>query len=110
MWKLVTDNDSLKEKYHRAMDEFLTSYFESGEFERETNAVIDMIRPYVEKDPTAFYSADRFSSAAKALCTFCMLRAESIRKQLDGDLSTETKKQQVDDQVDVHMMTIEDLS
>ena len=42
MWKLVTDNDSLKEKYHRAMDEFLAAYFESGEFERETESLIKM--------------------------------------------------------------------
>ncbi len=110
MWKLVTDHDSLKKKYHRAMDEFLTAYFESGDFERETDALIDMLLPYVEKDPTAFYSADRFSSSSRALCTFCMLRAKSIRRQLEGDLSTETQNQLPDDKIDVPMITIADLT
>ena len=110
MWKLVTDNDSLKEKYHRAMDEFLAAYFESGEFERETESLIEMLRPYVEKDPTAFYSADRFTSASRALRDFCLLRAESVRRQLDGDLSTETQDQLPGDKVDVPVITIDDLS
>ena len=110
MWKLVTDNDSLKEKYHRAMDEFLAAYFESGEFERETESLIEMLRPYVEKDPTAFYSADRFTSASRALRAFCLLRAESVRRQLDGDLSTETQDQLPGDKVDVPVITIDDLT
>ena len=110
MWKWVVDSDSYKEDYHRAMAEFLKTYFESGEFKQETDSVMEMLLPYVEKDPTAFYSAERFASSSKALCDFCLLRAESIRRQLDGNLSTETQSQLPSDQVDVSMMTIDDLA
>ena len=92
------------------MDEFLTSYFESGEFQKETDDLMEMLLPYVEKDPTAFYSADRFLSASKTLQTFCLLRAESIRRQLDGKLSAKTQDQSADDRVDAAGFTIEDLS
>ena len=110
MWKWIADNDRYRQDYHRVMDEFLTSYFESGEFQKETDDLMEMLLPYVENDPTAFYSADRFLSASKTLQTFCLLRAESIRRQLDGKLSAKTQDQSADDRVDAAGFTIEDLS
>ena len=71
---------------------------------------MEMLLPYVKKDPTAFYSADRFLSASDSLREFCLLRAESIRRQLDGKLSTETQNQSPEDRIDVSGLTIDDLS
>ena len=70
----------------------------------------DMLLPYVEKDPTALCTAEQFLSSSKALRPFCLLRAESIRRQLDGDLSTENEKQLEEDKVDASMLTIGDLT
>lgn len=110
MWKWVVDDDSYKEKYHQAMDVLLATYIESGEFEKETEDLVEMLLPYVQKDPTALYGAERFVSASQSLRTFCLLRAESVRRQLDGRLSTENQNQLPEDQVDVSMMAIADLS
>ena len=110
MWKWIADNDSFLEKYHRAMDGFLADYMESGAFEDETDALFELLLPYVEKDPTAFVSADRYTSSCKALRSFCLLRAESVRRQLDGDLAAKTKDQSPDDRVDASMITIDDIS
>ncbi len=109
MWKWIADNDTAREGYHHAMDEFL-DYFESGEFETDTDRLREMLYPYVEKDPTAFCSAERFASASKALQAFILLRAQSVRRQLDGDLSKDTQEQSPEERVDASMMTIEDLS
>lgn len=43
-----------------------------------------MISPYVEKDITAFCSYEDFLLGAETIQNFCLLRAESVRKQLDG--------------------------
>ena len=110
MWKWIADNDTHKENYHQAMDQFLKTYFESGEFEREIDSLQELLLPYIEKDPTSFTSPERFTSSVKALRTFCLLRAESIRRQLDGKLSCETEHQKPEDQVDASTVTIEDLS
>ena len=67
-----------------------------------------MIRPYVESDLTAFYSLDEFDTAYSSLLSFCNLRAESIRKQLNGELSTITDQQNTEDQVDASMINISD--
>ena len=110
MWKWIVDNEEYKERYHQAMDEFLKTYFESGEFEKEFDEIVELLKPYVEKDPTSFYGAERFVSSNKALKTFCELRAESIRKQLEGDLSTKTQDQKPDDRVDASKITMEELN
>ena len=110
MWKWIADNDTHKENYHQAMDQFLKTYFESGEFEREIDSLQELLLPYIEKDPTSFTTPERFTSSVKVLRTFCLLRAESIRRQLDGKLSCETEHQKPEEQVDASAVTIEDLS
>ncbi len=64
----------------------------------------------MEKDPTALCSKDQFLSSSKALRTFILLRTESIRRQLEGNLDTETEKQLEEEKVDASMLTIGDLT
>ncbi len=109
MWKWIIDSDEYREGYHKAMDEFLKTYFESGEFAKEMDETIEMLEPYVKKDPTSFEGFERFSSSSKALKTFCELRAASIRKQLDNKLSAETSKQIEQDRIDASAITIDQL-
>jgi len=108
MWSFIVNNEEYLDLYHTYYDE-LVSYFESGEFEEEIERVYEMILPYVEEDPTAFYTADEFETAFETLENFCLLRAESIRKQLDGELSTVTDEQDESDRVDASSITISDM-
>ncbi len=96
MWGKLAGNEEYLELYHSYLDELLTNYFESGEFETEIDAVYEMIRPYVESDPTAFYTADEFDTAVETLKSFCLLRAESVRGQLDGTIPAAEEGQQED--------------
>ena len=108
MWSWITSDEQYLEQYHKVYDELL-SYFESGDFDTEIDRVYEMILPYVEKDPSSFYTADEYQKAYKTLKEFCHLRAESIRKQLDGSLSTKTSEQKADDQVDASAITISNM-
>ena len=68
-----------------------------------------MILPYVEKDTSGFYDAEEFQTAFETLKTFCTKRAESIRLQLDGTLSTVTSEQTQNSKVDASYITISDM-
>lgn len=93
LWKWIMTDEMYRTQYHETMDSFVTSYFESGEYENELKETAELIRPYVEKDPTAFYSAEEFEAGWKTLQKFCGLRAESVRLQLNGTLSSVSNEQ-----------------
>ena len=109
MWKWIVDDESYLALYHEKLDKLLTGYFESGRFEHEARALYEMLLPYVEKDPTIFYSVDEFKTGFGTLVEFIKRRAQSIRKQLDGDLAARNEDQQPQNKVDasdlnVHLM------
>lgn len=79
-------NDDYFAQYHTYFDELISEYFESGYFVDFTAQTIEMIAPYVEKDPTAFCSYEDFQLGAETIQNFCLLRAKSVRGQLDGTI------------------------
>ena len=73
-------------QYHAYFDGLIESYFESGYFEDFVALTSEMIAPYVEKDPTAFCSYEDHLLAVDTIRQFCLLRAQSVRGQLDGTI------------------------
>lgn len=73
-------------RYHEHFDYLIESYFESGYFEGFLQDTREMIAPYVEKDPTAFCSYEDFLLGTETIEGFCLLRAESVRGQLNGTI------------------------
>ncbi|MBU3803989.1 MAG: CotH kinase family protein, partial [Candidatus Cellulosilyticum pullistercoris] len=61
MWSQLINNETYKAKYHDLFDEFLQNYIENGVIQDEINRVTEMISPYVQKDPTAFYTYEEFT-------------------------------------------------
>ena len=108
MWSWITSNDEYLNKYHESFTK-LVSYVNSEEFQNELARLYEMLLPYVEKDATAFYTADEFTKAFNTLKDFISLRAESIEKQLSGKLSTVTDKQEASDRVDASNINISDM-
>lgn len=82
--------------YHEYFDHLIKSYFESGYFENLIAETRELIAPYVEKDPTAFCSYEDFLLAVDTLEKFCLLRAESVRGQLDGRIPSTIAAQMED--------------
>ena len=105
-WKFIASDEDYLEQYHKVYDELISSFFESGKFESELERVYNMIRPYVEKDTSAFYTVDEFDDAYETLNKFCLLRAESIRKQLSGELASISDEQTASEQVDASDISI----
>lgn len=92
----IFSDEEYTELYHEALSEFIANYFESGYFGEEIDRVTALISPYVEKDPTKFYTYDEFTEGAAALKEFCTLRAESVRGQLDGTIPSTSDAQSED--------------
>lgn len=109
LWNAVVSNEEYLEKYHQVYSELLRNFFENGKCTEEIERVYNMIRPYVEKDPTAFYTLDRFDTAVNTLKAFCEKRAESISKQLNGTLGSTGDTQKNEDKVDASDLKLTDM-
>lgn len=81
----IFESEEYTELYHSAFAEFIESVFTSGEFERLFDETVELISPYVERDPTKFCTYEEFELGAETLREFCLLRAESIGYQLAGE-------------------------
>ena len=109
LWAWIVDDEAYLNRYHEIFDELISSYFESGAYEKEIDDLYRLIRPYVEKDPTAFHSVEKFDLAVKTLKTYCLKRAQSIRKQLNGELSSITELQDPEDRIPTEDLNIKDM-
>ena len=82
----IFSSEEYTELYHQYFSEFISEYFESGYFEEFFDSAVAMISPYIEKDPTKFCTYEEFEKGSSVLKEFCMLRAESVRGQLNGTI------------------------
>ena len=87
-------HDEYFARYHENLEKLLSEYFESGRFEETLRQTEKLIAPYVRKDPTAFCSFEDHQLAVDTLEEVCLLRAESIRGQLSGDIPSTLREQQ----------------
>ena len=106
MWRWIVSDAAYLEEYHRTVNRLIKDYFESGAFEKEIDELHEMLFPYVEKDPTAFYSPEEFEAAYRTLRELCLLRAASVRLQLDGLLSADTDLQTEETRVDASQLSV----
>lgn len=89
----IFNNEQYTEQYHALFDEFIADFFESGLFSNMIDSLKEMLAPYVENDPTKFCSYDEFITGIDTLKEFCLLRAESIRGQLNGEIGSTSETQ-----------------
>ena len=84
MWNWILSDESYTEMYHQYFAEFLNTV--------DVQAIIDnaynLIKSYVEKDPTAFYTYEEFETGVNTMRQFCALRSESISMQLANGETT----------------------
>ncbi len=103
----IFSSDEYTEMYHEYFDEFLA--------EVDITAIIDnaygLISEYVEKDPTKFCTYEEFEKGVTTLRTFCQLRSESVKGQLDGTIPSTTEGQNADNSalIDASSITLSDM-
>ncbi len=107
----IFNDDAYTESYHQHFSEFIAEYFESGYFSEMIDTVTQMIAPYVEKDPTKFCTYEEFQTGADTLKEFCLLRAQSIRGQLNGTIPSTADGQEADSSslINADSVTIADM-
>ena len=93
--------------YHRYFAQFL----DQTDFAALIDETAALIAPYVEKDPTKFYSVEEFEAGVAALREFCLLREESAAGQLDGTIPSTAAGQSADASslVDASGLTLSDM-
>ena len=92
MWGWIVNSEEYLEQYHELFDEFLESVDIIGMIDKTR----EMIAPYVEKDSTAFCTYEEFEQGVDTLRSFCSLRIDSIRGQLDGTIPSTDDGQSAD--------------
>ena len=93
LWKLIRSRPEYLSAYHEVLDALLSDHLLNGEYEAEIDRVSQMLLPWIEKDPTAFCTAEEFQTACETLKSFLAIRTESIRRQLAGELSAVSEEQ-----------------
>ena len=83
--KLMKNNEYYAQ-YHQYFDALIEGYFESGYFEGFVEDTASMIESYVRMDPTAFCSYEDWQLGVETIKSFCLLRARSVRGQLQGTI------------------------
>lgn len=81
----IFSDASYTEQYHALFEEFVERWFDEGALSELIESTADLIRPYVEKDPTRFCTTEEFEEGVEALEQFVTLRAEAVSRQLAGD-------------------------
>ncbi len=99
------------ELYHQYFKTLISEYFDSGYFAEMMDAVTEMIAPYVEKDPTKFCTYEEFECGVAALKKFSLLRAESVKGQLDGTIASTSEAQKLNNDgfINADGLTISDM-
>lgn len=106
----IFENEEYTELYHQYYDEFIRDYFESGRYTDLANRTFEMIAPYVEKDPTKFYTYEEFEKGVVTMAEYGELRSQSVRAQLEGTIpSTSEEQSGFSDFIDASSLTLSDM-
>ena len=103
---MIIKSEEYTELYHQYFAEFISQYFDSGYFAEMIDDVKEMISPYVESDPTKFCTYEEFETGIDTLKEFCLLRAESVKAQLDGTIASTSGEQDQETLIDASNLTI----
>ncbi|MCQ2560011.1 MAG: CotH kinase family protein, partial [Clostridia bacterium] len=81
------------EIYHQYFQKILEDYFQSGYFAQKAAQMDELISPYLQIDPTAFYTYTEHQTAVDTFLKFNDLRVQSIQGQLAGTIPSTTEGQ-----------------
>lgn len=103
----IFDSPEYTALYHQYFQEFLETV-DPAALIRDAAA---LIAPYVERDPSRFYTYEEFETGVETLLAFCRLRAESAAGQLDGSIPSTEEGQAADGSalVDASTITLSDM-
>lgn len=89
----IFQQEAYTQEYHDILKNWIAEFFDTGYFEELLSSTIALISPYIEQDPTAFCTYQEFLKGGETLKNFCLLRAESVKKQLAGAIPSTSEGQ-----------------
>lgn len=90
----LLEEDENRETFNKYLEEMATGFFSKETITEKVTEITSLITPYVEKDPTKFYSMEEYLKATtgdESIIEFSTQRAESILAQLSGELVVEAE-------------------
>lgn len=103
----IFSSQEYQELYHQLFAKFL----ENTDFLGLIDTTYELIAPYVEEDPSKFYSYEEFETGVSVLKEFCLLRKESVEGQLAGIIPSDKDGQSADNSslVDASHIALSDM-
>jgi hypothetical protein len=107
----IFSNQTYTDLYHIYYAQFMEDYFENGYMDNLIAETVELISPYVEKDPTAFCTYEEFETGVEAVKEFLTLRSESVIGQLEGTIpsTSEGQKEDTSSLIDASDLNINDM-
>lgn len=92
----LLENETYLSRYHEYMRQLAQEYVLGGRFQEVYQRIRSQIDMLVKTDPTALYSCDEYEAGAEMLYRTVLLRAESVRGQIDGTIPATDEAQRAD--------------
>ncbi len=112
----LLENETYLSRYHEYLRELSQEYVLSGRFEEVYQGIRSRIDALVETDPTALYSYEEYEAGVEMLYQTVMLRAESVKGQIDGTIPATDEEQMADatelvdaSEIDISVMGVMDM-
>ena len=89
-------DETCHSQYYTYLQQLVEEYVNGGGFETFYTRTRSLIDSLVETDPTAFYTYEKYNTAAETLYQVVSLRGESILGQINGTIPSTREAQQSD--------------
>ncbi len=111
LFDFVLENEEYKARYHEYYNKLVNEYLFGGKFEKTYNRIAGQIDELVKTDPNSMYTYEEYLKGIEVLYDAVMLRAESIKGQLDGTIPSTSEGQKADSSnlVDASHLNLSDL-
>lgn len=111
LFDFVLQNEEYKARYHEYYNKLVNEYLYGGVFSKTYNRIRIQIDSLVEADPNSMYTYKEYLQGVEVLYDAVMLRAESIKGQLDGTIPSTTEGQKADSSklIDASHLNLSDL-
>lgn len=93
----LMENETYHAQFYAYMRQLAERYVQDGGFDAFYSRVRGQIDELVKSDPTAFYTAEEYETAAKTLYQVVTLRAESVLGQVEGTIPSTDAAQRASD-------------
>lgn len=112
----LLENEKYLSRYHGYLEKLAQEYVLDGRFQEVYQSIRSRIDRLVESDPTALYTYEEYEAGAQMLYQTVMLRAESVKGQIDGTIPATDEEQRADSsmlvdasKIDVSVMGVMDM-